>query len=136
MALEGVTYKSSDTFYCATCNAPERVRERRINGNSICLAGHEYPSSKARRTKAPVPAAKQYPTPTEEGFYWAKWRIAEDGSTTWIKDTPPSLKWEVVEVWQPSGERDQFSVNVSGEEKLQSLDNFFWGPGPLEPPKE
>jgi len=31
--------------YCPICNAPERLRERRINGDSICEEGHKYPSA-------------------------------------------------------------------------------------------
>lgn len=73
-------------------------------------------------------------TPTKPGFYWAKWRIAEDGSETVIGDLTPSNRWEVVEVEYDNFDNEQLIVSVAGEPRSQSLENFFWGPGPLEPP--
>ena len=75
------------------------------------------------------------------GFYWAKWRIADEG-------TPPDLcmgagaQWEVVEVFENhicDGEPDQFRVSVTGVAGSQSFENFYWGPAPitkLTPPGE
>ena len=74
-----------------------------------------------------------------EGFYWAKWRIADEG-------TPPDncrgadAEWEVVYVFENhivDGEPDQFRVSVPGVEQSQSFENFYWGPTPikkLQPP--
>lgn len=74
-----------------------------------------------------------WPTPTKPGFYWAKWRLAEDASTTSIG---VSDRWEVVEVERGDlGYDAEFIVSVAGEPIAQPIENFFWGPGPLEPPK-
>lgn len=91
--------------------------------------------------RTPIEALMRALTPSpREGFYWAKWRIADEG-------TPPDLcrgvnaKWEVVEVFENhimDGQPDQFRVAVTGVEGSQSFDNFYWGPTPikkLEPPK-
>lgn len=71
--------------------------------------------------------------PTKAGFYWAKWKIAEKG--TYDEDEfEPESHWRVVEVYDARGTG---IVLVSGEEKTQSLENFYWGdksPQPLKPP--
>ena len=73
-------------------------------------------------------------TPTREGFYWAKWRIAAEGTVEGDELTP-SNDWEVVQVNDNNGEGDEaFSVSVPGVEKPQWLPDFVWGPGPLVPP--
>lgn len=52
-------------FSCPKCGANERLRERRLNGNSRCVNGHTYPSRDAvdhsahRGTAAP--ALRQQP---------------------------------------------------------------------------
>ena len=75
------------------------------------------------------------------GFYWAKWRIADEG-------TPADLcmgaraVWEVVEVFEnhiADGEPDQYRVAVAGVEGSQSFENFYWGKLPikkLQPPHD
>ena len=73
--------------------------------------------------------------PKKPGFYWAQWRILADGSST--EDLPPVGTWEVVDVFantfDPS-DPEHFRVHVAGESKGQPIENFFWGPGPLQPP--
>lgn len=73
-------------------------------------------------------------TPSRPGFYWAKWKIADAG-TREGDDLTPSDRWEVVEVWEngPPGP-EMLRVHVGGVEHGQSLENFYWGPGPLFPP--
>jgi len=74
--------------------------------------------------------------PTEEGFYWAKWRICDDGTAD-EDEFHPSNTWAVVEVFENhmnDGEPDQFRVLVGGVEQSQSAENFFWGDGPLTHP--
>jgi hypothetical protein len=75
--------------------------------------------------------------PSAEGFYWAKWKIAEDGTTDADDGVVAPDKWEVVEVFQNhfnDGEPEQWLASVPGVEKSQSIENFYWGPGPLTPP--
>lgn len=42
--------------YCPVCGAPGELRERRPNGNDVCVNGHTYPSAEATLTpKTPTP---------------------------------------------------------------------------------
>jgi hypothetical protein len=74
--------------------------------------------------------------PKRTGFYWARWLAAErntrDGSML-----TPSQDWEVVWVFQNSTDPqdDEFHrVLVIGVESTQPIENFEWGPGPLNSP--
>lgn len=77
-------------------------------------------------------------TPTHEGFYWAKWRIAspgtdDDGGGCGGADA----EWEVVEVFDNNGEGDSsLRVSVAGVSRSQHITNFFWGPSVGAPPHE
>jgi hypothetical protein len=76
------------------------------------------------------------PLPIREGFYWAKWRIAEDG-TREADELTPSDDWEVVYVFEnclDEASDERFMASVPGVERAQSMENFFWGPGPLTEP--
>ena len=76
-----------------------------------------------------------YPTPTKPGFYWAKWKIADEGTRDG-DDLTPNDRWEPVEVAINSGspdDPDYLRVDVPGVERSQSLGNFFWGPEVLGP---
>ena len=42
--------------YCPICGAKDRTRERRINGNDICEAGHTYPSRSAVKIPTSTPS--------------------------------------------------------------------------------
>jgi len=68
--------------------------------------------------------------PTIPGFYWAKWKIADEG-TVEADELTPSDRWEPVEMIEnctdPSSD-EQFKVFVHGVAKVQSPENFFWGP--------
>lgn len=62
--------------------------------------------------------------PVKAGFYWAKWKICDEGTADEAV-FEPSTSWEVVEVLDdfdgtPNG------VFVPGVEKSQSLENFAW----------
>lgn len=78
--------------------------------------------------------------PTEEGFYWAKWRIAEEN--TFKDDEQFNMRyngWEVVEVWQNGinpGEDEFFFASVPGVAKSQPLENFHWHLVRLVPPPD
>jgi hypothetical protein len=41
----------SDYGRCPECGSAGAMRERRINGNDICINGHAYPSATAINTK-------------------------------------------------------------------------------------
>jgi len=78
--------------------------------------------------------------PTKAGFYWALWLTAAPGTNEGSELTPSS-DWEVVEVWEnfpgepcEADQAEKFGVAVSGVREAQWLDNFLWGPGPLERP--
>lgn len=76
------------------------------------------------------------PLPIREGFYWAKWRIAND-DTREAEELTPSDSWEVVYVFENSfdlASDERFMASVPGVEKSQSVENFYWGPGPLTEP--
>ena len=74
--------------------------------------------------------------PKEAGFYWAKWKIADDGTKEGDELTP-SDGWEVVEVFVnciDETDDEYLMVFVPGVERCQSVQNFFWGNGPLQSP--
>ncbi|MFT8778242.1 MAG: hypothetical protein ABF893_16535 [Gluconacetobacter liquefaciens] len=72
--------------------------------------------------------APSHPMPDQEGHYWAKWRIASDGTRDGDELTP-SNKWEIVQVNDNNGkEMMRFTVSVPGVEAAQWLDCFVWGP--------
>ena len=88
----------------------------------------------------------RYPAPRAEGFYWAKWKIAETGTdacrkcghemSTWESEGPNG-DWEVVEVVENTSDQDHpehFMVQVPGVARWQAFDGFFWGPGPFDRP--
>lgn len=86
-------------------------------------------------TKAPAMAE----TPTKPGFYWAKWRIADDGTDDDGEGCGgPHADWEVVEVCEncmDANDPEYLRVAVTGVARSQSLGNFSWGPGPLHAPR-
>lgn len=77
------------------------------------------------------------PPPKAEGFYWAKWKIADDGTVGADDGALDPNRWEVVDVFRnhlgddPAG---RWRVLVPGVQRSQSLENFYWGPGPLTRP--
>lgn len=83
------------------------------------------------------PASIAKGLPTRPGFYWAKWRIADDGTHEGDEMTP-SDTWEVVNIFvncTSDDGHDNLRVEVPGVQRSQSFENFVWGIGPLEPPK-
>lgn len=72
--------------------------------------------------------------PKEPGWYYAKWRIADDGTREGDELTP-SNKLECVEVFKNCLDRDNpeyLMVSVAGVERAQSVENFYWiGPVPM-----
>jgi hypothetical protein len=68
----------------------------------------------------------KFPTPTEEGHYWAKlvqpYKMP-DGED-WL-----SGRFEVVQVYDNNGTgEDQWRVAMCGIERGQLIDAFVWGP--------
>lgn len=76
---------------------------------------------------------KRWATPTEPGFYWAKWKIADESDNKAEYDTYlPDNTWEVMDVFENhlrKNEPDYLRVRIPGIEDSLSLENFFWGPG-------
>jgi hypothetical protein len=69
--------------------------------------------------------------PAEPGYYWAKWRIASDGTVEGDELTP-SDTWEIVQVnlnapYAAHDDPERLSVSVPGVQKGQWLDCFVWG---------
>lgn len=76
-------------------------------------------------------------TPSKEGHYWAKWRIADEGTKEGDEQTP-CHEWEVMHVVENCNDETSpefLKVMVPGVSKWQSIENFFWGSGPLKTPE-
>lgn len=66
--------------------------------------------------------------PTKAGFYWAKWRICDDGTADEAEFVPQTTFEPVIVVNNMEGiEREPLRVLVAGVARSQSLENFFWG---------
>lgn len=75
--------------------------------------------------------------PHAAGFYWAKWKIAAEGTREGAELTP-SDAWEVVQVFENCLDRDDdefLMVSVPGVEQCQALDSFYWCLTRLEEPR-
>lgn len=69
----------------------------------------------------------KFPTPSSEGHFWAKLRLADDPDEN-------SIDWEVVQVFDNNGEgKFAFMASVPGIESGYPLDAFVWGPPVLKP---
>lgn len=79
-----------------------------------------------------------FPAPTEAGFYWAEWRVCEDGTADEDSFHPITLP-EVVDVFvnqfRDRGP-DDLRVHVSGVAASQGLDCFVWRSARLPRPEE
>lgn len=71
--------------------------------------------------------------PMKPGYYWAKWKIASDGTHEGDELTP-SNTWEIVQVnvnvvdWEDDpSESEALSVAVTGVRETQWRDCFVWG---------
>lgn len=74
--------------------------------------------------------------PETAGFYWAKWRIPEDGTDD-EEHFVAVDNWEVVEVHENWGNDEQpLRASVAGVRQTQSLENFVWHKpiAPIEAP--
>ena len=76
---------------------------------------------------------KKQKIPTEPGYYWAKWRIADE-YTNDEDDRTPSNDWEIVKVVQSVIDIGLLVVVVPGVTQAQDLENFFWGDQIKPPP--
>lgn len=72
--------------------------------------------------------------PAKPGYYWAKWKIAADGTHEGDELTPAKT-WEIVQVnanvlgWEDDPADDEaLSVSVPGVRETQWRDCFVWGP--------
>jgi hypothetical protein len=100
---------------------------------AACAAYRERLDDRDAACESPM---TKHPTPEKPGFYWAQWRIADDGTQD-NGDLPPPGTWEVVDVFENNDDvtdAAHLRVHVSGVSRGQSIENFFWGPGPLAPP--
>lgn len=84
--------------------------------------------------------SERFPTPTKPGYYWGKWKIADDGpKAAEYRTYLPCYKWEPMDVFKNHSEPDEpdyLRVHIPGVEHSQSLENFFWGPELPAPPSE
>ena len=78
--------------------------------------------------------------PTREGFFWAKWKIADQGTDTcsacghlqsdFEEAGLAHSDWEVVQVVDNHGKPGsgaEYMVQVPGVARWQSRESFFWG---------
>lgn len=69
--------------------------------------------------------------PTKPGFYWAKWRIAAEGTADNGEGCGGiDANWEVVDVFENCLDKtddEYLRVHVSGVSMGQPIENFFWG---------
>lgn len=75
--------------------------------------------------------------PTTPGHYWARWRIKSPGTAE--EDDAPSGMWEIVQVFQnciDETDDEWLMVAVPGVERSQSIQDFFWGDGPIPLPSQ
>jgi len=101
------------------------------------ILGEAFPLFRAQLLQAAKQEQPRTQQPTAPGFYWAKWRIASEG-TREADELTPSDDWEVVEVFENcinKQDPEYLMVFVPGVEKGQPLDGFVWGSGVLEPPQ-
>jgi hypothetical protein len=66
--------------------------------------------------------------PRTAGFYWAKWRIKDEGTVD--ENESPGDEWEVMHVVTNCIDEDDpeyLMVMVPGVAKWQSIENFVWG---------
>lgn len=84
----------------------------------------------------PKPQREARSIPTEPGAYWAKWRIADEG-TPEDNCAGRNAEWEVVTVVVNCADPkhpEYLRASVPGVSMSQSLENFHWGQGPLRAP--
>jgi len=77
----------------------------------------------------------KYPTPTHEGYFWAK--LVHPSKMPAGEDWA-SFDWEIVEVHDNNGceeDGDKLGVFVPGIGPTQWLEDFIWGPE-VKRPKE
>jgi hypothetical protein len=81
-------------------------------------------------------AIKKSPVPAKPGFYWARWCIAAEGTADNGEGCGgANAEWEIVSVFVNGTDTDDpeyLMAEVPGVAKGQALENFFWGPGPLD----
>lgn len=68
------------------------------------------------------------PTPTKEGYFWAKLKTPSYGS--YKNESWESVDWEIVSVVDNNGEpgtEEEFYVSVFGVPEVQWREDFFWG---------
>lgn len=144
--LRSVVHLSGYGAVCELCGkseteikaAKEGYTRSRTAFDTTYRNHHDFTRCGEPRDVAPPTGTVKWPLPVSQGFYWAKWRIADDETPADLAATLPVDIWEVVEVFlnHTSDDSDErFRVNVCGVLAGQSLENFVWGPGPLEPPK-
>ena len=70
-------------------------------------------------------------TPTEPGFYWAKFFIRISDARE-AGEFAPSERWETVEIQEmlhrDEDDSERFSVHVIGDTESYPIKYFHWGP--------
>jgi hypothetical protein len=106
----------SDNVWCELCGyATQRYAEEQCP-HKDCHLTHER--------------EQEMNIPMKPGYYWAKWRIASDGTHEGFDLTPSDI-WEVVQVNENNvDDRDNAEyllVSVPGVRETQWRDGFVWG---------
>ena len=75
--------------------------------------------------------------PKQPGYYWAKWKLASEGTADYDEELLPEDNWTPVEVFMnciDEKDPEHLLVSIIGVEKSQAIENFFWG-DPIKTPK-
>jgi hypothetical protein len=141
--------RGTQPIKCMACGESAEVGNHpRIATPAVCYNGNDWNTiyknhNDYRRCidspdERDNPKLKRFPMPENPGYYWAEWRIIEDGSFPGQPqyDDKPAPGLYVVEVWDDmDGETSNLQADVPGCAVAQPLENFLWRSERLEPPK-
>ena len=126
------TFYIDDECYYALSNSFFPYQEPKFRvphvSEEFILAMFDYPPLDGMESASPQTT---WPTPECEGYWWAKWRKADQGDpmTAEYETYLPLDSWGIVEVYD---NLDSLRVFLHGVIDSQSLENFIWGPAVTE----
>ena len=98
-----------------------------------------YPNDRFRRCidqPEPIPPRRDFPTPVTEGWYWAEWRISDEGTSSRSDYAGVGAPLDVVQVLNlGSPDEPCWRVFVAGVDASQGLDCFVWRSGKIDEPR-
>ena len=131
-----------EKFKCLVCSelitAGTPICVNRSDWDTVYVNHSEFRRCTDGLDRRDKPKLKMFPLPTQPGFFWAEWRIAEDGTWPEGQEHIMSMTPEVVHVvvnLEDSVESDVLIALVPGIDKQQLIENFVWRSDRLEIPK-